>query len=139
MQPSKLREAGISQRQLNSLFLHPFRQGLCCYYYGKLREKYQNNKTQKTQVSFRELRVAMFVATPAFCNKGAIYRNGEISDFHNTSCSGTGPLFPPHNVPQHFCSSSCTNATTSGSADHATNNPHKPLDIYILFKCRISW
>lgn len=77
----------------------------------------------------------MFVATPAFRNKGAIHRNGEISDFHNASCSGTGPLLPT----TALLSASCTNATTSGSADHATNDPHKPLNIYISFKCRISW
>lgn len=107
-------------------------------------EKKQNqNKTtkhKKKHVLFGELRVAMFVATLAFRNKGVIYWNGEISDFPNTSCGGTGPLLPPYNVPHHFWSSrSCTNATTSGSAHYATNNPHKPLNIYILFKCRISW
>lgn len=144
LQPLRLCEASISHSWLNSLFLHPFRQDLCCYYYGKLgkknKTKTKQQNTKKKHVLFGELRVAMFVATPAFRNKGVIYWNGEISDFPNTSCGGTGPLLPPYNVPHHFWSSrSCTNATTSGSAHYATNNPHKPLNIYILFKCRISW
>lgn len=47
-----------------------------------------NNKTAKKQV-LENCGVAMFVATPVFRNEGAVYWNGEISDFHNTSCSGT--------------------------------------------------
>lgn len=37
----------------------------------------------------------MFAATPVFRNEGAIYRNGEISEFPKPSCSGTGSVLPP--------------------------------------------
>lgn len=38
---------------------------------------------------------------------------------------------------QHFWSSGCTSAATSESADHATGNPHKYLNICIYH--RIAW
>lgn len=52
-------------------------------------ESWGGTKQQKNKFVLENCGVAMFVATAVFRNEGAIYWNGEISDFHNTSCSGT--------------------------------------------------
>lgn len=95
-------------------------------------------KQRNTQprIWFRELRAAMFAAAPAFRNKGAINRHGEISAFHNTSCSGRGPLLPPRTTAVLLLQ--LHNATASGVGDHATNNSHKPLDISISCRWTVS-